>query len=251
MEIDLGKIKIHWRGEYDSTANYEKDDAVAYDGSSFICIADSTISDTAPVVSVNTSSWDILASGIPTMTAQGQIVYQGDAGVSLLAPGTTGDVLSTGGTNANPSWMAPSLVGITGEIRALAHDNVPYGWFECDGAALDRQTYADLFALIGTTYGNGDEISTFNIPNLRGEFLRGWSNGRSVDSGRALGSWQTDEFKSHRHAAYYSHFQEAGDGTTQREASGEGSSDGSFNTSAVGGDETRPRNVAVVYIIKW
>ena len=45
--------------------------------------------------------------------------------------------------------------------------NVPEGYLACDGQAISRITYSDLFAIIGTKYGNGDEITTFNVPDLR------------------------------------------------------------------------------------
>ncbi|WP_231679148.1 phage tail protein, partial [Ralstonia pseudosolanacearum] len=52
-------------------------------------------------------------------------------------------------------------------------------------------TYAALYAEIGTTFGAGDGAATFNLPDLRGEFLRGWDDGRGVDSGRGIGTWQS------------------------------------------------------------
>ena len=60
----------------------------------------------------------------------------------------------------------------------------------CNGSAVSRATYADLFTAIGTTFGIGNGSTTFNLPDLRGEFIRGWDNGRNVDPGRALGSFQ-------------------------------------------------------------
>ena len=67
---------------------------------------------------------------------------------------------------------------------------MPTGWLKCNGALLSRTTYAALFAVIGTTYGAGDGSTTFALPDLRGEFLRGLDDGRGVDGGRALGSAQ-------------------------------------------------------------
>ncbi|WP_052699841.1 phage tail protein [Martelella endophytica] len=66
----------------------------------------------------------------------------------------------------------------------------PAGWLECDGALISRTAYAGLFAAIGTTFGGGDGATTFKLPDLRGEFLRGWDHGRGVDAGRAFGSFQ-------------------------------------------------------------
>ena len=60
-------------------------------------------------------------------------------------------------------------------------------------------TYADLFAVIGTTYGAGDGSTTFNVPETRGEFLRSLDDGRGVDSGRTRGSAQGDGTLDHAH----------------------------------------------------
>lgn len=68
--------------------------------------------------------------------------------------------------------------------------SAPAGWCLCDGRALSRTTYKDLFNIIGTTYGKGNGSSTFNIPDFRGLFPRGLDNGRGVDSGRTLGTRQ-------------------------------------------------------------
>ena len=77
----------------------------------------------------------------------------------------------------------------------MLHDSscatAPAGWLICDGSAVSRTTYADLFASIGTTYGAGNNTTTFNLPDLRGEFIRGSDNGRGLDVGRAHGSVQS------------------------------------------------------------
>ena len=57
------------------------------------------------------------------------------------------------------------------------------GWLKANGAAVSRTAYGDLFAKIGTVFGSRDGSTTFNLPDLRGEFIRGWDNGRGVDSG--------------------------------------------------------------------
>lgn len=72
----------------------------------------------------------------------------------------------------------------------------PTGWLLADGSAISRTVYARLFAAIGTTYGAGDGTTTFNLPELRGEFLRGLDNGRGVDAGRALGTAQADALQN-------------------------------------------------------
>lgn len=76
-----------------------------------------------------------------------------------------------------------------GMVAAWAVNTPPYGWLECNGASLSRTAYAALFANIGVTFGNPGPAN-FNIPDLRGEFVRGWDHGRGVDSGRAFASAQ-------------------------------------------------------------
>ena len=91
----------------------------------------------------------------------------------------------------------------TGSIHAVAYDassSTPSGYLYCGGAAVSRTTYADLFALLGTTHGAGDGSTTFNLPDYRGRFLRGLDDGIGLDTGRAIGSYQTSDNKSHSHA---------------------------------------------------
>lgn len=77
-----------------------------------------------------------------------------------------------------------------GEVQFFAMSTAPTGYLKANGAAVSRTTYAALFAAIGTTFGTGDGSTTFNLPDLRGEFLRGFDDGRGIDSGRTLGSFQ-------------------------------------------------------------
>ncbi len=95
--------------------------------------------------------------------------------------------------------LANSATNPAGTILAFAGSSVPSGYLIANGAALSRATYSALFGAISTTYGAGDGSTTFNIPDLRGEFLRGLDNGRGVDSGRALGTFQASQMSSHTH----------------------------------------------------
>lgn len=74
----------------------------------------------------------------------------------------------------------------------------PTGWLKCNGASVSRTTYSALYSAISTTYGSVDG-NTFNLPDLRGCVLRGWTDGSSYDSGRVYGSTQDDQNKSHNH----------------------------------------------------
>nr|WP_314486761.1 phage tail protein [uncultured Kingella sp.] len=95
------------------------------------------------------------------------------------------------------------LVGYTansfcpsGMVMIFAGDFAPVGWLKANGAAVSRTVYANLFAAIGTRYGAGDGYSAFNLPDLRGEFPRFWDDGRGVDAGRGLGTWQNDAIRN-------------------------------------------------------
>lgn len=137
-----------------------------------------------------------------------------------------------------------------GTVVAFAGTTAPVGYLFCRGQEVSRTTYAKLFAAIGTTYGSTSG-TTFKVPDLRGEFIRGFDAGSGIDSGRILGSWQIDEFKSHSHihAKYY----QAGFGIGTSNYLGPYSSSGGSiqKTENTGGIETRPRNVAMNYIIKY
>ncbi|WP_107860798.1 phage tail protein [Neisseria weaveri] len=86
-----------------------------------------------------------------------------------------------------------------GTIVAYSGTTAPPGWLKCNGANVSRATYAALFAVIGTTYGAGDGRTTFTLPDIRNEFIRGLDDGRGLDSSRALGSKQTARLPQHSH----------------------------------------------------
>ena len=83
--------------------------------------------------------------------------------------------------------QTPSSPQAAGMITAFAGSTAPAGWALCDGAAVSRDSYAQLFARVGTAWGVGDGSTTFNLPDLRGSFLRGASPGT-----REVGTSQED-----------------------------------------------------------
>ena len=154
-----------------------------------------------------------------------------------------------------------ALTGVTavpaGAVVAWTTGSAPTGWLICDGSAVSRSTYSGLFGVISDDYGAGDGSSTFNLPDYRGEFLRGVDGGRAVDPDRAsrtdrgdsttgdnVGTKQGHEFYSHNHSM--------GDsgGSGAASPGSYGRAFGNWFTGARGGNETRPRNVAVNWIIK-
>ena len=148
-------------------------------------------------------------------------------------------------TPSNIRYAVPA-----GAVLPFAQNSAPDGWLKCNGAAVSRTTYATLFAAIGETYGAGDGSTTFLLPDLRGEFVRGWDDARGVDAGRAIGSTQADDFKAHNHDIPVGY---GGSYTNNRLRRQEATSNtGTFTSMAnTGGTETRPRNVALLYCIKF
>lgn len=112
--------------------------------------------------------------------------------------------LTSGGTDAAlTAEQGKVLAGLianagtpSGTVIWHAGSSAPAGYLKANGAAVSRTTYAALFAAIGTTYGAGDGRSTFNLPDLRGEFVRGWDDGRGIDNGRTFGSAQGDAIRN-------------------------------------------------------
>lgn len=84
-----------------------------------------------------------------------------------------------------------------GAVMPFATDKQPSRyWLYCDGRAVSRTTYRNLFAVIGTTYGAGNGSTTFNLPDYRGAFIRGLDSGRGLDGGRRLGTLQGDAMRN-------------------------------------------------------
>jgi len=136
-----------------------------------------------------------------------------------------------------------------GTIMYFSTTNPPEGFLFADGSELSRTDFSDLFSVVGTTFGEGDGSSTFNIPDLRGEFIRGWDAGRGVDSGRVFGSIQLDDFKEHSHL--YSSATPCYDGVDSVTVNSGDTCFPQKPTQNEGGTETRPRNIALLPCIKY
>lgn len=179
---------------------------------------------------------------------------------------------------------------LTGEIRAYAGDSAPSGWLLCDGSEVSRTTYSDLFSLVGERFGQGNNVTTFNLPDLRGRFLRGRDAGAGNDpdagsrtamatggaTGDAVGSIQgdatalpntaftTSDPGNHNHSngnydrLLWSHDINTAGSADNTPGEPDISSSGTIqpagaHTHTIGGgdNETRPVNVSVNYIIKY
>jgi phage-related tail fiber protein len=198
---------------------------------------------------------------------------------SIRLPGTPTAATAPVGTNndqiATTGFVAMSVPA--GLVSFFARNTAPAGWLKANGAVVSRTTYANLFAAIGTTFGAGDGSTTFNLPDLRGEFLRVWDDGRAVDTGRVFGTWQDSGNKWHNHGGVTggisndhthdtslstivndgSHF-DNGNGAEVTTAD-VGSTINTYGSSAnhshgITGDglsEARPRNIALLACIKY
>lgn len=180
-------------------------------------------------------------------------VTAGVGSIYLNLAGGAGTVfwIKESGTG-NTGWKAPDRVS-AGTVIHVAMNSAPTGYLKANGAAVSRTTYATLFAAIGTTFGVGDGSTTFALPDLRGEFIRGWDDARGVDSGRSLGTWQDPSLQSHTHLVPSTIDIPTG-GNIPFSGTGQiGGAGASMNavSQATGGAETRPRNVALLACIKF
>ena len=172
--------------------------------------------------------------------------------------------------------VPPGFVG----MFAGPETSIPSGWLKCDGAQVSRTEYEDLFTAIGTTWGVGDESTTFHLPDCRGMFPRGVDEGQGNDpdtnlrfnnqggnTGDQVGSYQLDELGTHAHtmegAGGHNHSYDKGKVNDQDEqdvvnfnndnqegyvGSVEGDHEHTINEK--GGNETRPINFGIYFIIK-
>ena len=228
-----------------------------------------------------------------TVDSAGDIVM-GGTGALKLPNGTTAQrpTAATGQIRFNntttefegyngSAWGGLASGVPVGTILAHAANTPPTGFLECNGSNISRSTYATLFSTISTTFGVGDGSSTFALPDLRGQFIRGWANTGSTDASRVFGSTQTDQNKNHTHTTDSTSltggirkisegFLAGGSatGVFTKTSDGNNSITGSSSTSPVGGvdfdgththtisssgggTEARPTNLALMYIIKF
>ncbi len=222
------------------------------------------------LIRVTTSGVDIT---VPPLINQGSysggtyaVVNDSGGNIRFLTGGTGNNIIPSGSLileNGDFAEVAANagnlfLVGLrrandlipSGTVMAFAASSPPSGWLVCNGAAISQTTYNVLYSVIGTTFNyTNPGVGNFRVPDLRAEFIRGFDNGRGVDSGRVFGSTQGDDIKAHNHTLNKYDLQ-IGTGSTFFAPDPAGD-DGTLTTSNTGGTETRPRNVALLYCIKY
>lgn len=177
---------------------------------------------------------------------------------NIDAPRGTTITIYSDGTNLYPiGSFVPA-----GNIISWGGITAPSGYLLCDGNPISRSTYSALYRSIGTVWGAGDGVTTFNLPNLQGYFLRGaGTSSYDPNSPRSVGTGQADLFRSHTHTdSGHAHSYTLTGSATGLAAAGAGGQAPSSSSSTTGtsyaniqntgGAETRPVNAAVLYCIK-
>lgn len=159
-----------------------------------------------------------LTSLAQILTAQGDMIYASAPNTpARLSKGLPGQVVKMNEDGTLPIWGAAGPTIPCGGILAWPTDTPPSGYLECNGASLLRDDYPDLFNVISDCYGAADE-DHFNLPDYRGMFLRGWSDGQTTDPGKAtrtnrgdgttgdhVGTKQAAEVIAHTHGEEAAH----------------------------------------------
>lgn len=155
-----------------------------------------------------------------------------------------------------PSADLPFFEVPPGTVIQFAGATVPDGYLMANGDVISRADYSDLFGAIGTIYGAGDGVSTFRLPDLRGEFVRGWDDDRGVDTGRAIGSSQVGMSQINPGVMVRVGSFGTGDGThdatgVSNAAYANDMSAAPWGNSSTLYPETRPRNIALMFCVKF
>lgn len=193
----------------------------------------------------------------PTAASGNNSLQIANTAFTTLAFNTLQNSLNSAVSALNDAISSTRPVPV-GAVFYMSGSAVPYGYFEANGQAVSQTTYADLWNYYGRPATTaGDAAGTFRIPDLRGEFIRGWDHGRGIDTNRILGTVQYGSIESHTHTYSDTYYREAW-GSGNGPGIGSRSTDNDnydYNyiktTDATGGNETRPRNVALMPIIKW
>lgn len=244
-EIPVAPIERRYLGAHASAPPTRNDGTPLQPGDLYF----DTTADRMKVRAVGGSAWVAVALEPASFLSR-----EGTSGIPM-----EGDIDLGGHRIVNGVGPVPA-----GTVILHASSVPPAGYLKCNGAAVGRAAYAALFGVINTFWGAGDGSTTFNVPDLRGEFPRFWDDGRGVDSGRTFGSHQLDALQNF---SGWIRSVWTGGGTITGAFTGYPSS--TNNKPGTGGGytfdiafspgpggarvatETRPRNVALMACIKY
>lgn len=200
------------------------------------------------------------STNIATTAFVGTAITNATGSLGTMSTQNSNNVNITGGSilaTTQPPGTSNTTVATTafvqtaipaGCVSYFAGPTAPSGWLECNGVAVSRTTYAALFAAIGGYYGIGNGSTTFNLPDARGEFIRGWDHGRGVDPGRALATFQAGtQIQSTIYQGAFIQYNN-GDSFTAGAAVSRGGVAGYSSPQNL--FTTRPRNIAMMVCIK-
>lgn len=210
LRPELNDVVVRWTPLWgtDAQATHTDSAGIQYHRVRIADLADaSTLQDRRPVLPTNTALVHYLAArdgDYPQLRARA--TTKADVGLSQL-PNAKSDDPTTNSSDVLATTAALAVLHtsisdtLVGMVAPFAMNATPPGWLKCNGTQVSRVTFAKLFAAIGTAYGAGDGSRTFNLPDLRGRFVRGWSDGAALDAGRGLGSSQDWQNGTHAHGA--------------------------------------------------
>lgn len=212
--VDLGKIKMVWRGAYNNATAYTPDDVVSSGGTSYICILASTGN-----AVTNTTYWNVLAQAGTdgtdvgtTITTQGDILYRDGSGLQRLAAGTSGQVLQTGGSGANPSWTTVSTEVVNTTMNAFqkavnAGDRRqnPYHWspYDTTVSVTDANNYF-VWEIKATVNHDNHPAGSVEVSENNSTWVNAYNKstltGTAIVQTDGTNTWGTD------HLSRYPHF---------------------------------------------
>ena len=196
--LNLGNIKFNWKGAYAGGTAYVVDDVVSYSGSSYICKLASTGN-----LPTNGTYWDQMSSAgtngtdlTTTLTTQGDIVYRDGSGLARLAAGTSGQVLQTGGSGANPSWttMSSDMVQV---VSANGNGTGVQAFDSCFSSTYENYRIYASIVTQNTTQVYMRLQNASNTEQQTGYYGAGHHTNRNSSGagGSNMGFWDASEFQ--------------------------------------------------------
>jgi len=221
-----------------------------------------------PVSAYSTNGTAVSLTGSVVSSDDIYVIYLARAVQTTVPPDGSVSTAKIADNSITQAKLHSGLIFVpSGMIMPFGGSSSPTGFLACDGSAISRTTYSTLFTAIATTWGVGDGSGTFNVPDLRAMFLRGTGSHGTANmakgtdfSAPAVGTIEDDQMQDHRHNTPmspgtalqgYSSYQIGNHAysTTYNFVSTspiEANSQGTPRT----GDETRPVNASVLYVIK-